>query len=108
MQSQKLKHRIRIQAPADGQAPDGGSVPGWTDLAAVWASIEDLTGREYQAAQATQNPVQTRIRIRYRPDIVSAMRVLYGANVYSIEAVLDRDGSRRELQLMCVKGLNNG
>jgi SPP1 family predicted phage head-tail adaptor len=84
------------------------TVTTWTDVATVWASVEDLTGREYQAAQATQNPVQTRIRIRYRAGIVASMRALYGNVIYNIEAVLDRDGGRVELQLMCTKGLNNG
>lgn len=125
----KLNKRVTIQKPAaledgsvslgldfvDGeygawQDVDelGQPIESWSEVATVWASVEDLTGREYQAAQSTQNPVQTRIRIRYRAGIQSSMRVLHGTDVYSIQAVLDRDGSKRELQLMCVKGLNNG
>lgn len=101
MRSESLKHRISIQQLTPGQDEIGQPVAVWVEVAAVRASIEDLTGREYQAAQATQNPVQTRIRIRYRDGITPAMRALYGATVYNIEAVLDRDGGRKELQLMC-------
>jgi SPP1 family predicted phage head-tail adaptor len=108
MQAGKLNCRVTIQSLQAGQDAIGQPVTTWTDVATVWASVEDLTGREYQAAQATQNPVQTRIRIRYRAGIVASMRALYGNVIYNIEAVLDRDGGRVELQLMCTKGLNNG
>lgn len=108
MQAGKLRHAVTIQVPPVGQDEIGQPNTVWTNVATVWASVEDLTGREYQAAQATQNPVQTRIRIRYRAGIVASMRVLHGTTIYNIEAVLDRDGRRVELQLMCSKGLSNG
>jgi len=101
-----MQNRITIQAPAAGQDAFGEPIVGWTDICTVWAAIDDLSGRQYIAAQAGQNVVETTITIRYRAGITAAMRVLHGADVYDIEAVLGQD--RRTLQLMCNRGVSNG
>lgn len=106
MRAGQLNRRITLQAPVTGQDEYGQPLTGWTDVATVWASITDMTGREYIAAAAVQASVQTRITIRYRAGIVAAMRVLHGADVYNVEAVLERDG--QALNLMCVRGVTNG
>lgn len=103
MRAGQLNRRITLQAPVTGQDEYGQPLTGWTDVATVWASITDMTGREYIAAAAVQASVQTRITIRYRAGIVAAMRVLHGADVYNVEAVLERDG--QALNLMCVRGV---
>jgi SPP1 family predicted phage head-tail adaptor len=72
----------------------------------LWASITDLTGNQFVVAGGTQNAVQTQIRIRRREGVLPSMRVLHGATVYDIQAVLERD--RHWLILMCKKGLTNG
>lgn len=104
----RLNRQIVLQFRNHGQDEAGQPAQTWTNLTTVWASIEDLTGREFQAAQATQNGTETRIRIRYRDDIDPNMRVVYGAKIYDIQAVLDRNGRREELQLMCRRGVSNG
>ena len=106
MQAGKLDQRITVQQLATGQDAYGEPLSTWTDVCTVWAAMEDLTGRQYLAAQAAQNAVQTRITIRYRAGIVPAMRVLHGAEVFDIEAVLGQD--RITLVLMCKKGVSNG
>lgn len=99
MQAGKLNHRITIQAPVTGQDAFGEPLAGWTDVVTVWACIVDVNGREYLAAAATQNAVQTKITIRHRDGVLPAMRAVHGIHQYNIEAVLtQRDGS---LLLMC-------
>ena len=96
-----LRHRVTIQQYGITRDDFGAEVPDWMPLATVWASVEDLAGKEYFAAQQVNAEVSTRIRIRYRGDIKPQMRVVYGARVLDIQAVLDPEGRRRELQLMC-------
>jgi SPP1 family predicted phage head-tail adaptor len=96
-----LDRRVRIEAPGTAQGPDGAPIETWTPVATVWAHLRDASGREYLAAGATQNSALTQIRIRYRPDIEPEMRVLHGAIVYNVEAVLGQDQDRVELTLMC-------
>lgn len=91
--------RIRIEAPATVQDTNGEMIPGWSLVAVVWASVVDVTGREYVAAGATQNAAMTKMNIAYRTGLAPNMRVLLGADVYNIEAVLGQD--HIDLLLMC-------
>lgn len=99
MRAGRLNKRITIQSPAAGQDATGEPAVGWTDIATVWASIVDVSGREYVAAGGTQNSALTKITIRHRDGIVPSMRVVHGSDAYNVEAVLGQD--RRSLLLMC-------
>lgn len=99
MQAGRLNKRVILQAPATGQDANGEPIVGWSDVATVWASITDISGREFVAAEAGQNKIQTKIGIRYRTGILPSMRVVHGTDTYNIEAVLGQD--KRSLLLMC-------
>ncbi len=88
------------------QDANGEMVPGWPTFATVWAEVEDISGREYVVAGSTQNSVTTTMTIRYRAGVIQNMRVMMGAVPYNIEAVLGQD--KKELLLMCSRGVNNG
>lgn len=102
----RLDKRITLQSRSDTQDAYGESLTTWSDVATVWALIEDMTGGQYYAAQAAQNPVQTKITIRYRTGVVPAMRAVHGSTLYDVEAVLGQDGIM--LQLMCSRGVVDG
>jgi SPP1 family predicted phage head-tail adaptor len=69
----------------------------------VWAAVEPLTGREFLEGRALDAEVSTRIRIRYRSGLVGhpEMRVVWGSQVFDVEAVLEKKSERREIWLMC-------
>ena len=110
MRTGKLRHRITLQRPGLSQDPQTGEmVPGWQDVATVWASIEPLSAREFIAAQAVQSDVSVRITMRYRPGITSAMRLLHDGKTYNITGVLADKGSGREyLTLPCAELPHDG
>jgi SPP1 family predicted phage head-tail adaptor len=93
-----LNKPVTIQQRATGADEYGQPLTGWTDVATIWAGIRDLTGRQYTAAQAAQNPVTSEITVRFREGILPAMRVVHGADLFDIQAVLGED--RRTLTLM--------
>lgn len=103
MRVSDLNRRVTIQTPATTQDATGEPVVGWTDVTTVWAGIEDINGREFLAAAATQNAVQTKITIRFIAGVLPAMRVVHGADIYNIEAVLGQD--HRSLLLLCSRGM---
>ena len=79
MKSGDLDQRVTIQALSGGVDAIGQPLPdSWADVVTVWAAVEPLTGREYLAAGAMVSAVEARIRIRYRPGVTPAMRVLHG------------------------------
>jgi len=108
MRAGELRHQVSVQIKPTGKDEHGNVRTDWTEVAKVWTKKEDLSGRELFAAQAAQSEVTTRFRLRYRKDIVPHMRLVLGSTVYKVESVLDRKGTKRELQLMCSSGLTNG
>ena len=97
----KLNKRVTIKSLGTTQDALGEIVPTWSTHATVWASVVDITGKEFIAAGSTQNSVQTKIAIRYLSTVKPAMRVYYGSDIYNIEAVLGQD--KKSLVLMCVR-----
>lgn len=110
MQAGKLRHRVTLQRPVKTQNPATGAIiNGWADVATLWASVVDLSAREFVAAQAGQSEVTTRITIRWRDDVTSKHRILYLGRVYNVHGVLSDDKSGREyLTPPCSQGVNDG
>lgn len=113
MQAGKLRHRIQIQQKVTGQDPQTGEqlTEQWVDFAKVWASVEDLSARDFIAAQAGQSEAKTRIVIRYREGITPAMRVVLstGAICGIVGPPLADTNSRKEyLTLLVSSGVNDG
>lgn len=114
-----LNQRITIQRPVVMVDSASGEplVDAWEDLPVdpeVWAAIETLKGMEYLASAEFRAGVTTRIRVRWRDDLTSAMRVLFRLmkgdvlvreTVYEIQSVLPQYESMSEVQLMCSDGV---
>ena len=81
-----LRHRVTIQAYADGgRDEDGFPTPStWTDYVQLWAKVTPLSSRDLIAAQAAQSEVVARMVIRHRTDITTDMRVIYRGKIYAI------------------------
>ena len=100
MRAGTLRHLLAIEAPAEAQNAFGEPVETWASFATVWASREDLTGREAFLAQQTKAEVTTSFRLRYLPGVTAKMRILSDSILYQIESIQDPDGRGRELVIM--------
>jgi SPP1 family predicted phage head-tail adaptor len=107
MNSGRMRHRITIQQSTQTQDSYGEPIDSWAEYATVWASVEPVQGRELWAQQQVQSEITIRIRIRYLSGVTSAMRVLFGSRVLSIEHVIDVKEQHKEMQLMCSEGVRN-
>jgi SPP1 family predicted phage head-tail adaptor len=74
----------------------------------VWAAVEPLKGREYFQAAAVNAENMVRFRIRYRPGIMSDMRVVYSGRVFNIQSVIDVEERHREIQIMAQEVVAGG
>lgn len=111
MQAGRLRHKVQVQSLVVGSpqyTPSGKPNSEWTDLFQTWASIEPLRGNELFRAQEFAAETEVRIRIRYRSDITTDMRIVYEGKYYNILAIIDEQLRHRELELMCSQGLNLG
>lgn len=103
MEAGSLDRRVTIQSPSESKNSIGEGVKSWSTVATVWAAIEPLSSRELLAQRREVSDVSTRIRIRYRPGITAAMRIVHGSNVYRIDgSPIDVEDEQRELVLNCV------
>jgi SPP1 family predicted phage head-tail adaptor len=110
MDAGRLRHRVTIQSVTETRDTSSGAIStSWADVATVWAAVEPLSGREFLAAQAGQSEVVARILIRYMAGVTAKMRVVHGARIYNIHAVLaDKESGAEHLTLMVSEGVNNG
>lgn len=99
--SATLRHRVRIEQHTTARDAAGQPTNAWVTVATLWADIRLLGGLESIKAGAVTEKVRASIRIRTRAGIDSGMRVVHGAKVYQIEAVLPDLEDRRHIDLVC-------
>lgn len=100
--SDTLRHKIIIQAPGSDRDAAGQPIEApWTEIAAPWADVRVLGGLETIKAGADTALTKASIRIRYRTGIDTSMRVVHGAKVYDITAILPDMKSKQYIDLVC-------
>ena len=83
----ELHHRITVQKLTSGRDEDGYPIPEqWVDYMPLWAKVTHLSGKDLIAAQASNSKVVARVKIRYREDINTTMRVIYKGKTYAIDS----------------------
>jgi SPP1 family predicted phage head-tail adaptor len=88
MRAGKLRDRITVQVQSTTQDDAGQPLTTWTDVAALWSDVQYTSGLSAIRSGMDTSNVKASIRIRYRVGIDAGMRILFGATVFSIEAVL--------------------
>ena len=100
MKAGALDQRIVIERLVEGYDELGQPINDWLPIVTTWAAVEPLVGREFIAAQAAVSEITARVRLRYRPGITTADRIVHDGTTYGITSVADVHSSRRELVLM--------
>lgn len=100
MQAGRLNRRCTLQAPSTTQDELGQPIPGWTDVATLWADIRMKSGLESIKAGAPVSVVQASIRVRYRAGITAGMRLVHNLQAFNITAVLPDVGGREYVDLV--------
>lgn len=98
-----LDRRVTIQRKVVTQdASYGSEVVTWGVLAVVWAELRDVPpGRSETIRQGLQQARnQTRVRMRYRADVDSSMRIVDGTRVLQIIGGPAELGRREFLEVM--------
>ena len=91
-----MDERITIQEPAGTTDSYGQSVPDWTDVATVWAKVDDRSGSEKLQADQITAYMNTTFNIRYRTGVDETMRILRirTGRYYNIRSVKNPDRKR--------------
>ncbi|MGQ3051101.1 MAG: phage head closure protein [Roseateles sp.] len=101
MSAGAYNRRVSLQQPVSTQDALGQPVPGWTEVAPLWASIRHLNGMESIKADANISTVRASVRLRYRTGVTAGMRIVHGSTVYLVRAVLPDEATRQWVDLAC-------
>ncbi|MQZ57938.1 phage head closure protein [Acinetobacter junii] len=84
----ELCHRVVIQQNVNTERDDYGheQPANWQVFLTLWAKVSPLSAKDLIAAQAAQSQVIARLKIRYRTDIDSTMRVVFRGETYAIDS----------------------
>ncbi|BAP36678.1 putative phage head-tail adaptor [Acinetobacter guillouiae] len=106
MRSNELRHRVQIQQKTDGRDENNYPIPEqWVDYKTLWAKITPLSARDLIAAQAAQSETVARLKINYRTDIETTMRVIHKGRIYAItSSALDDPNSGNEYCTFTLSG----
>lgn len=83
----------------------GAEVNPWTDVATVWASVRPgASGERFiSAADQVQATITHTVRVRYREGLSPKMRLKWEGRFLGIQSVVEPDGRKRELVLLCLE-----
>lgn len=102
-----LDQRVKLQSKSVTRATNGEEVVTWTDVATVWAQVQQLRGKEFFAGAQMQDEVDVRVRIRYRTGVTRDQRLQWNSAPLDIVSVITL-GRKEGLELMCISGVRNG
>lgn len=102
MGSGELKHRIVILKPASIINENGFETEGFEEFKSVWASISNLSGKEYFEAAAVQKEKIVKFKIRSIVGIDETMRIAFQSKHYNITSI---DNIKYENKYIEVKAL---
>ena len=103
MRAGELRHYCQVEGPTAAQNEYGEPLETWGVVGELWAKKEDLSGDELIEAQRVNAAVATRFTTRWRDDLEPTYRLNLSGTPYNIEAILDPEGRRRMLVLLCSK-----
>jgi SPP1 family predicted phage head-tail adaptor len=99
-----LRKPVLLQS--ENLAPDGfgGQKAVWTTLAILWAEIKPFAGKDAVDTGNFNKRLTHQITVRFRADIATGQRLLYGARAFVIRAAVNKDESNRWLDLLVEEG----
>ena len=105
----KMTERVTFQSKSVTKNTLGEEVVTWVDVATVWAEARPLRGREFYAANQTQQVVDVRFIVRARTGLTVDMRLLWKTVPYDITGLIPGTGPYEgTLEIMATNGVRNG
>jgi head-tail adaptor len=117
MRAGHLRHRLVVEAKVTGsptRTSTGAQSFVWGTLLTVSGSLQPLSGRRLESAQATWPAAVFEARVRYRSELTAAdtagtpLRISFGGRYFPIGKVLNVDERNIELRLLCSQGAARG
>lgn len=98
----ELRHRITFLKPTITLNENGFESEEFTEFKVVWASVSNLSGKEYFAAAAVQKEKIVKFMVRAISGIDETMRIDFQGKPYSITSI---DNIKFQNKYMEIKAL---
>lgn len=113
----RLNKRIMIQKYDTVKTANGFKEPKWIDYKPLWASMQNLFGREFFAAAAVNAEKTVKFTIRYFKDLDSTVntegkkttevfRIKYKNSIYDIEFIDNIKNQNIEMEIKALENQN--
>ena len=89
--------RFTLEMPLESPDGFGGVLRSYAAGPQLWGAIEMVGGDTRRRADRPEQVATHRVRLRWRPGVTAAMRLVDGPRRFAIRAAGDPDGSQREL-----------
>jgi len=96
-----LRHRLVLEEAQRVSDGAGGFTETWVTVATVWAAIEPSGGGEGVDSGRLAGRVSHTVSLRYRAEVIPAMRFRQGTRLFHILAAINEDERRRWLRCLC-------
>lgn len=113
MRAGELRMPVTVQQRSTAQDALGGQATSWSTIKEVRAGIRPLYGWERMSARAlapeiTHEIVAWNEALWSDPKANATYRVVYGARLFNIHAVLEEGVRRETVRILASEGLNDG
>lgn len=103
MESGKLRHQIELQSATETLDSYRQPIFTWATYATVWADVRGLYGVEGEFADSIQAKTSFQVDLRYNSSITTDTRIKWGSRYMQVVSVIDPEGRKRRLRLLCVE-----
>ena len=106
MRAGSLRHRIEIQIQTDTTDGMGGFTTSWIaafGMNSVPAAIWPLKSQEKMDAMKLETQITHKIRVRYRSEITTKMRISWKGRTFNIISLINPDERNIMLEIMAAE-----
>jgi len=101
----RLRHRVLIEMPTDGQDARGGPTLTWSTLATVWARVYERRSGEETDTDQTEAVRMIDVEIRRLAGLTHRCRVTYDSRVWQIVAITNSEERHKGHMIACTEVL---
>ena len=101
----KMRERIVIQSQGRTTDLGGGAAVAWSTVATTWARIVPSSGSESFSGMQVTNTNTFEITMRYRTNITTTNRILWGSRTFNIRSVINNNERDKYLTVVAEEGV---
>ncbi|QDP49539.1 MAG: putative head completion protein [Prokaryotic dsDNA virus sp.] len=104
----KLKFLVELQSATTTSDGAGGVTEAYSKIADIWCDIQPISAIEEYRQGKLKEKVTHKLIMRYRSDINTSYKIVYGSREFNIRGILDLGNRNRFLEVKVEEGVAHG